>query len=165
MQMASKDYDSLIGFAPEYKPMKEDFEHNESIAGGPIGNFDLFVFYEQPIVRIGEISLEDRFISTSNVMLLGSEETDEGEIWFPYMEAIEVKGEPIDVMNFSREIYNLYVKKNRWKMHLHETPINRRKVRSLTDRFDCIDILRHEEVIKLARNKLSFDANKISWEN
>ncbi len=161
MKMASTDYDNLIKFNPEYEPLQDNEDYHEIVLGGPKKDFELFVFYRQHIVKAGD--LESNVISTSNVMLLGSEKVEREVMWFPYIEAIEVEGDKNYVSDFASEVSKLYVEKNKWKMYFCDDKIKTKKVDCLTDRFNQINILDCKEIIKIAEEKMGFDSNKVSW--
>lgn len=162
MKMASTGYDNLMTFDKSYEPVKEEEDYRGVVRGGPFGEIDLFVFYKQPIVKVGGI--ESEVVSTSNVMLLGCEKVDNGEICFPYMEAIEVEGGHGDhVQNFVNAISNLYVINNNWRMAISSAPLKRKNVKCLTDRFESIDILDTKKLINLASDGIYFNSKDVSW--
>ena len=96
-------------------------------------------------------------------MLLGAKKIGEEEIWFPYIEAVEVNGDNSDADIFAGAVLNLYVKENSWRVLISKKDFSRNEVDCISGRYDKIYLLDYREVIDEATKKLGFDSNKVSW--
>ena len=151
--MAIKDYDKLITFNKNYMPFVETSDYQEVVGEISGRALSLDVFYEQPVIRVGNI--DAKLNSTS--YLFNPVHSLGCDLLLPGLDVIQLEGD--NSAAAADEIQRFY-NKYRWDVYTHKESIEKTKTITTnnSERFiKSVDIVEPTALLDIAAKKIGYD--------
>ena len=158
--MAIKDYDKLITFNKNYMPFVETSDYQEVLSTKKSERkLELNVFYEQPVIRVGNI--DAKLNSTS--YLFNPVHSLGCDLLLPGLDVIQLEGD--NSAAAADEIQRFY-NKYRWDVYTHKESIEKTKtIEPINSRIfaEPLMIVEPTVLLDIARTNFGYDAGNLAF--